>query len=278
MKIVVIGGSGQIGEKLVANLRQADFRVLAASPSFGVNTITGKGLAEALEDAEVVVDVSNSPSLEGDAPLRFFETSGRNLLSASREAGVEHLIALSVVGADELVASSYFRAKKLQEDLIKASLLPYTIVRSTPFFEVISAIAQQGALHEVVISSALTQPIAAVDLAQSLADVATNEPLGRTVEVAGPERFRLDYLATEVLTAFEDSRSIIVNPHAPYFGAELGERSLLPRGVPRLGGVRFEDWLRDTLQSIGTSAGTTDAYPRALGMGADESKPEGSHP
>ncbi|RYE51888.1 MAG: NmrA family transcriptional regulator [Hyphomicrobiales bacterium] len=248
MKIVVIGGSGRIGEKLVYNLRQDDFRVLEASPSFGVNTVTGEGLEAALTGANVVADVSNSPSLEGDAPLRFFETSGRNLLAAGRAAGVGHHIALSVVGTDRLTASSYFRAKKIQEDLIKASTLPYTILRSTPFFEVISAVAQEGTSSDVVISPAWVRPIAAEDLAQALADTATGDALNRTIEVAGPERFRFDYLATEVLTAYEDPRRIISDPHALYFGAELDDQSLEPGPAALIATLRFEDWLRDTLQ------------------------------
>jgi uncharacterized protein YbjT (DUF2867 family) len=251
MKIVVIGGSGRIGEKLVYNLRQDDFRVLEASPSCGVNTITGEGLAEALAGAEVVVDVSNSPSLEGAAPLQFFETSGRNLLTAGKAAGVQHHIVLSIVGTDRLQGAAYFRAKKIQEDMLKASGLPYTIVRSTPFFEVISAVAQEGTSDEIIISPALMQPIAAEDLAQTLADVAVNDPLSRTIETAGPEQFRLDYLATEVLTAYEDPRRIIADPHAPYFGAQLDDRSLLPGDGVLISPLRFEDWLRDTLASQG---------------------------
>ena len=248
MKIVVIGGSGRIGEKLVYNLRQDDFRVLEASPSFGVNTVTGEGLAAALTGAEVVVDVSNAPSLEGDTPLRFFETSTRNLLAAGKAAGVGHHVALSVVGTDRLGASNYFRAKKIQEDLIRASARPHTILRSTPFFEVISAVAQEGTSSEVIISPAWVQPIAAEDLAQTLADIATGEPLNRTIEVAGPERFRLDYLAMEVLTAYEDPRRIVTNPHALYFGAELDDQSLQPGPDALISSIRFEDWLRDTLQ------------------------------
>jgi uncharacterized protein YbjT (DUF2867 family) len=248
MKIVVIGGSGRIGEKLVFNLRQDDCRVLEASPSYGVNTVTREGLDAALEGARAVVDVSNSPSLDGEEPLRFFETSTRNLVTAGKSAGVEHLIALSIVGLDRLLDSTYFRAKKIQEDLIKASSLPFSILRSTPFFEVISAVAQEGTSSEVVISPALMQPIAADDLAQSLADLATNTPLNRTIEVAGPERFRLDYLAIEVLTAYEDPRRVIADRRARYFGAELDDQSLLPGAEALIASLRFEDWLRDTLQ------------------------------
>lgn len=254
MKIVVIGGSGRIGEKLVYNLRQDDFRVLEASPSSGVNTITGEGLEAALSGANVVVDVSNAPSIEGDTPLRFFETSGRNLLAAGKTAGIEHHVALSVVGTDRLVASTYFRAKKIQEDLIRDAAVPYTILRSTPFFEVISAVAQEGTSSEVVISPAMVQPIAADDLAQAIADVATGAPLNRTIEVAGPERFRFDYLATEVLTAYEDPRRVVADPRALYFGAELTDQSLQPAADAHIASLRFEDWLRDTLQPEGVAA------------------------
>jgi uncharacterized protein YbjT (DUF2867 family) len=205
-------------------------------------------LHAALSDADVVVDVSNSPTLEGDAPLDFFETSGRNLTAAGKAAGVRHHVVLSVVGVDCLLDAPYFRAKKIQEDLIKESGLAYTIVRSTPFFEVISAVAQEGDGGDVFVPTALMQPIAAADLARRLADTATSEPLNRTVEVAGPEQIRFDYLATEVLTAYEDSRRIVADPHARYFGAQLQERSLLPGRGALFSQTRFEDWLRDTLQ------------------------------
>jgi uncharacterized protein YbjT (DUF2867 family) len=248
MKIVVIGGSGRIGEKLVSNLRQADFVVLEASPTYGVNTLTGEGLDQALDGAQVVVDVSNSPWLDMTAALGFFEVSGRRLLAAGRAAGVQHHIALSIVGADGLQASDYFRAKKIQEDLIKASGIPYSILRSTQFFEFIAGLAQDGDEDEVAISPALVQPISGVDVAEALADLATGEPLNRTVEAAGPERFRLSDLAAEVLTAYEDGRRVIADPHARNFGAELTERSLLPGRAARIGVFRFEDWLRESLQ------------------------------
>jgi uncharacterized protein YbjT (DUF2867 family) len=248
MKIVVIGGSGRIGTRLVHKLRQQNVIVWGASPSSGVNTITGAGLEAALQGATIVVDVSNSPSLEGPAALQFFETSGRNLLRAGKAAGVQHHIALSIVGTDRLQTIGYFRAKKVQEDLIRDACIPYSLLRSTQFFEFIAGVVQDGEEHDVVISPALAQPVAALDVAQALADLATGEPLNRTVEVAGPERFRLSDIATEVLTAYEDPRRIIVDLHALYFGAELNDQSLLPAGEARIGALRFEDWLRQTLQ------------------------------
>lgn len=248
MKIVVIGGSGRIGEKLVYNLRQDDFRVLEASPSYGVDAVTGEGLDQALEDAQVVVDVSNSPALDGDSALRFFEAAGRRLTVGAKAAGVQHYIALSIVGTDRLQASGYFQAKKLQEDLIKASGLRYSILRSTQFFEFIAGVVQDGTRDDVVISPALAQPISGLDVAEALADLAAGEPLNRTVEVAGPERFRLSDIAEEVLTAYEDNRRIIADPTAPYFGATLKEDSLLPGSEARIADLRFEDWLRASLQ------------------------------
>lgn len=251
MKIVVVGGSGRIGKMLVYNLRQDDRRVLEASPTFGVDTVTGVGLAEALDGAGVVVDVSNSRSLDGAEALRFFEASGRNLLAAGRAAGVRHHIALSIVGVDGLVAGDYFRAKKLQEDLIKASGIPYTIVRSTQFFEFIAGVVRDGGKRDIEVSPALVQPIAGEDLAQALADVVIDEGDDRTFEVAGPERYRLVDLATDVATAYEDVRRVVSNPHAPYFGAELQERSLLPGPYARIANLTFDDWLRDSLQPDG---------------------------
>jgi len=248
MKIVVIGGGGRIGEKLVFNLRQDDLRVLEASPRFGVDTVSGFDLDQALDGAEVVVDCSNSPSLEGEAALRFFEASGRRLLAAGRAAGVRHHVALSIVGTDRLQASGYFRAKKLQEDLIKASGLPYSLLRSTQFFEFIAKVVQEDSGGDVVVAPARVQPISGLDVAEALADLATGEPLNRTVEVAGPECFRLPDLAAEVLTAYEDRRRIIADPHAPYFGARLDDASLLPGADAHIASLRFEDWLRDSLQ------------------------------
>lgn len=248
MKVVVVGASGRIGERLVRKLRQDGVLVREAAPTFGVNTITGEGLDEALQDATVVVDVSNSPSLEGAAPLEFFETSGRNLLAAGQAAGVQHHIALSIVGTDRLQAVDYFRGKKAQEELIKQSGIPYSLLRSTQFFEFIAGVVQTGGDEDVEISPALAQPLAALDVAAALADLAHGEPLNRTVEVAGPELFRLSDIATEVMTAFEDPRRIIADWHARYFGALLTDQSLLPGAEARIGTLRFEDWLRHELQ------------------------------
>jgi len=248
MKIVVIGGSGRIGEKLVPRLRRDGFEVVAASPTHGVDAVTGRGLDAALEGAEVVVDVSNSPSLKGDDALRFFEAAGRRLLVAGRAAGVRRHVALSIVGTDRLQASGYFQAKKLQEELIKDSGLAYGVLRSTQFFEFIAGVVQEGSDGDVVISTARAQPISAVDVAEALADLATGEPANSTVEVAGPERFRLSEVAAEVMTAYEDGRRLIADPYAPYFGAELDDESLLPGRGARLGALRFEDWLRESMQ------------------------------
>ena len=248
MKIVVIGASGRIGEKLVYNLRQEDCTIFEASPSFGVDTVTGVGLARALRGAGVVIDVSDSPSSEGEAALRFFETSGLNLLAAGRAAGVGHHIALSIVGLDRLLSGGYFRAKKIQEDLIKASALPHTILRSTQFFELISDVAQRGYGSDVAIPPVLVQPISSDDIADALTDIALGRPLNRTFEIAGPERFRLDDLAMTVLAAYEDPRRVVSDSHARYFGVELDDQSLLPDASARIASLRFEDWLRQTLQ------------------------------
>lgn len=256
MKIVVIGASGRIGEKLVYTLRQQGLAVFEASPSHGVNAITGQGLEQAFRDAAVVVDVSNSPSLDGAAALRFFEAAGRRLLAAGKAAGVRRHIALSIVGTDGLQAGGYFQAKKLQEDLIKDSGIPYSLLRSTQFFEFIAGVVQNGEADDVVISSALAQPISGIDVAKVLAELATGDPLNRTVEVAGPERFRLSEVAAEVMTAYEDPRQIIADPHAPYFGVELTDQSLLPGREARIGALRFEDWLRQTLQHTRSNRAT----------------------
>jgi uncharacterized protein YbjT (DUF2867 family) len=244
MKIVVIGGSGLIGTKLVKNLRQLGHEVVAASPSSGVNTITGEGLAEAITSAQVVVDVANSPSWEDKAVLQFFETSGRNLLAAEAAAGVGHHVALSVVGTERLLASGYFRAKMAQETLIKASPVPYTIVRATQFFEFVGGIAQSATDGQTVrLSPALVQPIFSDDVAAVMADVAVEEPLNGTVELAGPEPIRLDELVRRFLIANRDARKVTTDVHALYFGTELNDQSLTPGDNPRIGPTRFEDWL-----------------------------------
>ena len=244
VKIVIIGGSGLIGKKLVKNLRQRGHKVVAASPSSGVNTLTGEGLAEALAGASVVVDVANSPSFEDKAVLEFFETSGRNLLAAEAAAGVGHHIALSVVGTDRLLASGYFRAKMAQENLIKASAIPYTIVRATQFFEFVGAIAQSATDGQTVrLPPALMQPIVSDDVAAALAEIAVAEPLNGTVELAGPEPIQMDELVRRYLSANRDARKVTTDVHAGYFGTAVNDQSLIPGDHPRLGPTRFEDWL-----------------------------------
>jgi uncharacterized protein YbjT (DUF2867 family) len=242
MKIVVIGGSGLIGTNVVNRLRARDHEVVAASPASGVNTITGEGLAEALSGAEVVVDVANSPSFEDAAVMEFFETAGRNLMAAEIAAGVKHHLALSVVGAERVPASGYLRAKLAQEKLIKESGVPFTILRSTQFFEF--GIIDAGADGDVVrLSPALLQPVASDDVAAALAELALGAPRNAMIEVAGPEACPLDKVATKFLAAKEDGRRVIADVHARYFGAELNDRSLTPGEGPRLGTIRFDDWL-----------------------------------
>jgi uncharacterized protein YbjT (DUF2867 family) len=244
MKIVVIGGSGLIGAKLVGRLRQKGHEVVAASPGSGVNTITREGLAEALSGAQIVVDVANSPSFEDKAVLNFFETSGRNLLAAEAAAGVGHHLALSVVGTDRLPESGYLRAKMAQEKLIKASGIPYTIVRATQFFEFVGSIIASGTAGDAIrLSPALLQPIASDDVVAALADLADRSPLNGIVEVAGPEPIPLDKLARLFLTANQDRRQVIADVHARYFGTELNDQSLTPGNNPRIGAIRFDDWL-----------------------------------
>ena len=247
MKIVVIGGSGLIGAKLVDNLRVRGHEVVAASPASGVNTITGEGLSQALAGAQVVVDVANSPSFEDKAVLEFFQTSGRNLLAAEAAAGVKHHIALSVVGTDRLPDSGYFRAKMAQESLIKGSKVPYTIVHSTQFFEFLGGIAQSGTEGKTVrLSPAFVQPIAASDVAAAVTDVVLGAPVNGTVEVAGPERIRLAELVQRFLTAKHDDRKVVSDIHARYFGAELNDRSLVPGDGARIAPTHFEDWFAES--------------------------------
>jgi uncharacterized protein YbjT (DUF2867 family) len=244
MKIVVIGGTGLIGSKLVSRLRQKGHEVVAASPNTGVNTITGEGLAEALAGAQVVVDVANSPSFEDKAALEFFQTSGRNLMAAEAAAGVGHHIALSVVGTERLLQSGYFRAKMAQEELIKASAIPYSILRATQFFEFMGAIAQSGTEGQTVRPSpALMQPIASDDVAAALAEVSVGPPVNGTIEVAGPEQQPQVELVRQFLEAKGDPRRVMPDIHARYFGLELDDRSLNPGDGARLGPTRFADWL-----------------------------------
>jgi len=244
MKIVVIGGSGLIGSKLVPKLREHGQEALAASPNSGVNCLTGEGLAEALKGASVVVDVSNAPSWEDTAVMNFFETATRNLLSYEAAGGVGHHVALSVVGSERLLDSGYFRAKVAQESLIKGSSIPYSIVRATQFFEFVKGIADFSTDgNKVRLPSALIQPIAADDVASAVGQIATGSAVNGTVEVAGPEQFRLDELIRQGLAAHKDPREVVADPHARYYGVELSERTLLPGKNARLAETRFKTWL-----------------------------------
>jgi uncharacterized protein YbjT (DUF2867 family) len=254
MKIVVIGGTGLIGSKLVSKLRQEGHEVLAASPNSGVNTITGEGLAEALAGAQVVVDLANSPSFEDRAVLEFFETAGGHLLPAEAAAGVKHHVALSVVGADRAPDSGYMRAKMAQEKLIKDSKIPYTIVRSTQFFEFTRSIAQSATTGQTVrLSPALMQPIASDDVVAALADVAVKPPVNGTIEIAGPDKLGMDALVRRFLNAIKDTRQVVADVHARYFGAELNDASLTPGDKARLGQTRFDDWLRRFIPTLGAA-------------------------
>src|SRR5262247_1815706 len=244
MKIVVIGGSGLIGSKLVIKLREQGHEVVAASPSSGVNALTGEGLAEALTGAQVVVDVSNSPSWEDAAVMKFFDTSTRNLLAYEAAEGVEHHVALSVVGTERLLESGYFRAKIAQENLIKGSSIPYSIVRATQFFEFVKGIADFSTDgNKVLLPPALIQPMAADDVASAVGQVAIGSPVNGTIEVGGPEQFRLYELVQRYLAARKDPREVVADPHARYYGVELSERTLVPGDDAQLGETRFADWL-----------------------------------
>jgi uncharacterized protein YbjT (DUF2867 family) len=254
MKIVVIGGSGLIGSRVVTILRQRGHEVVAASPSTGVNTLTGKGLAAALAGAHVVVDLANSPSFEDKPALEFFETSGRNLLAAEKTAGVRHHVALSVVGTDRLTGSGpgslsgYFRAKMAQENLIRASGIPFTIVHATQFFEFVKGIAQSGTDGSTVrLSSVLMQPMAADDVAAAVAEVALGEPANGLIEVAGPDQFRQDEIVRQYLRATGDPRKVVTDNKPLYFGIEVNDQSLVPGANPRLGPTHFGDWLSHSI-------------------------------
>ena len=254
IKIVVIGGSGLIGSKLVKKLREHGHEVVAASRDSGVNTLTGEGLAEAMRGASVVVDVSNSPSFEDAAVLKFFETSTRNLLAAEVEAGVGHHVALSVVGTERLSESGYFRAKIAQEKLIKESSIPYSIVHATQFFEFVKSIADAATDgSRVRLAPVLIQPMASDDVADAVARIAVGAPVNGIVEVAGPEQFRLDELIRQDLSARNDPRDVVADPQARYFGAVLSERTLVPGDDARLGETRFEDWLGLSLTATKTA-------------------------
>ena len=244
MKIVVIGGTGLIGSNLVPKLREHGHEAIAAAPNTGVNSITGEGLEAALKGASVVVDVSNSPSWEDAAVMKFFETSTRNLLAGEAEANVQHHLALSVVGSERMLESGYFRAKIAQEELIKASSIPYSIVRATQFFEFVKGIADLSTEGDKIhLPPVLIQPMAADDVAGELARVAIGPPENGMVEVGGPEQFRLDELVRKGLAAWKDPREVVTYPHARYYGIAVSERTLIPGNDARLGQTRFETWL-----------------------------------
>ncbi|CAN5393077.1 SDR family oxidoreductase [soil metagenome] len=255
MKIVVIGGSGLVGSNVVSRLHKQGHEVVAASPSSGVNTITGEGLAEAMAGTQVVIDVANSPSFEDKAVLEFFQTSGRNLLAAEAAAGVGHHLALSVVGTDRSPDSGYLRAKLAQETLIKQSGVPYTILHATQFFEFIGAIIGAAVDGDIIrLSPALFQPIASDDVAAELASLALAAPLNGTIEVAGPEPIPMDKIARQFMVAHRDLRQVVADVHARYFGTELNDQSLTPGKNPRIGPTRFTDWLERSLAQAETHA------------------------
>jgi uncharacterized protein YbjT (DUF2867 family) len=243
MKIVVIGGTGLIGSKLVTKLGEQGHEMVAASPDTGVNTLTGEGLADALVGASVVIDVSNSPSFEDSAVMRFFATSTRNLIAAEAAAGIGHHVALSVVGTERLPESGYFRAKVAQEQLIEKSSIPYSIVHATQFFEFVGSIADAATAGGTVrLAPVLFQPIAGDDVAQAVGRIAVGSPLNGRVEVAGPERFRMDEFFREALAARHDPREVVTDPHARYFAAELSEGTLVPGSDAILAETRYSDW------------------------------------
>lgn len=245
MKIVVIGGTGLIGSKLVNKLKDLGHDVMAASPSTGINTITGEGLAKALKGANTVVDVSNSPSFEDKAVLEFFETSTRNLLAAEKTAGVSYHVALSVVGSELLLESGYFRAKIAQENLIKSSGIPYTIVRATQFFEFLGFIAESGAVGQTIhLPPAYLQPIASEDVANALLKVVLEKPVNGIIDIAGPERFQLSEIIEKYLKVTNDTRKISTDNDARYYGAKIKENTLVPNKNPRLGSISFDSWQR----------------------------------
>ncbi|MGW5588996.1 SDR family oxidoreductase [Streptomyces sp. NPDC003857] len=243
MKVVVIGGTGLIGSKVVSKLNAHGHEAVAASPNTGVNTLTGEGLAEVLQGAQVVVDVSNSPSWEDDAVMNFFRTCTGNLMKANADAGVTHHVALSIVGTDRLPENGYFRAKLAQEELIKASGIAYSIVHATQFFEFVNGIADAGTEGDTVhIAPVKFQPIYSDDVATAVARTAAGEPLNGVVEIAGPDVFRFDDLVRDVLTSQNDSRKVVADPHARYYGSELQDDSLVPGPSAQLAATRFADW------------------------------------
>jgi uncharacterized protein YbjT (DUF2867 family) len=267
VKVIVIGGTGLIGSRVVTKLRESGFEAVAASPNSGVNTLTGEGLAEVLMGASVVVDVSNAPSFEDAAVLAFFETSTRNLLAAEAAAGVRHHVALSVVGTERLTASGYFRAKIAQEKLIKDNVIPYSIVHATQFFEFMKSIADAATDNDTVrLAPVLIQPMAADDVATAVAGVAVGAPVNGTIEVAGPERFRLDELVSRYLGARDDPRSVIADPRSRYFGAQLDDQTLVPGDAARLAPTRFEDWLSRPTAGPYAASSSHDRPPAGTAM------------
>jgi uncharacterized protein YbjT (DUF2867 family) len=269
MKIVVIGGTGLIGSKLVNKLRAQGHEAVAAAPNTGVNTLTGEGLAEALKGASVVVDVSNSPSWEDAAVLNFFETSTRNLLKSEAAAGVKHHVALSVVGTDQLAESGYFRAKIAQEKLIREGSIPYSIVHATQFFEFLKGLADISMVDgKVHLPHVLFQPMAADDVAGGVARVAVAPAVNGMVEIAGPEQFRVDELVRRRLSSLKDSREVVADSNARYAGAKLGEKTLVPGTNARLGEIRFETWLSEQAAQI------PSARPQAAGVAAGGNEKE----
>jgi uncharacterized protein YbjT (DUF2867 family) len=268
MKIVVIGGTGLIGSKLVNILREHGHEAVAASPNSGVNTVTGEGLADVLKNASVVVDVSNSPSWDDAAVLKFFETSTRNLLAGEAAAGVHHHVALSVVGTDRLAESGYFRAKIAQEQLIKESSIPYSIVHATQFFEFLKGLADISMVGDKVhLPPVLFQPMAADDVARAVGRIAVGQPVNGIVEIAGPEQFRVDELVGRRLASLKDPREIIADPKALYSGATISERTLVPGNNALLGETRFEMWLTQPAARI----------PNAQPVAANEEKEKERH-
>ena len=262
MKIVVIGGTGLIGSKVVTKLKALGHEAIAASPNSGVNTLTGEGLAEVLKDAQVVVDVSNSPSFEDAAVMNFFQTSTRNLLSYEAAAGVGHHVALSIVGSERIPDSGYMRAKVAQEKLIKEGSIPFSIIHATQFFEFVKRIADEATTgNSVRLPPVLFQPMAAEDVATAVTTGAAGAPLNGTVEIAGPERFRFDELIRKRLSELNDPREVIADPHARYFGTELSENSLVPIGDAQLGKTRFEDWFK-----LSTSNATRASRPSSASI------------
>lgn len=246
MKIIVVGGTGLIGSKLISKLRDKGYEAIAASPSTGVNTLTGEGLAQALEDAKVVVDVANSPSFEDKDVLKFFEVSTRNLLKAEQVAGVGHHIVLSVVGTDLMTESGYFRAKLAQENLIKSSDIPYTIVRATQFFEFLNSIVQTSTIGQTIhLPTAFIQPIAADDVADALFQAILKTPKNGILEIAGPERFRFSDIIERYLKAINDPRKIVADVDARYFGIKLSDTTLVPQKIAHLGSINFESWFNN---------------------------------